>query len=128
MGSQATNIQFIDSKTIFILKLLSRIKTIEKNIEEESDALKDKKYSELKQLIMLNRFYDKKKYDLEYILNNQDNPNNEHIISNLDKIFQGLDEHKILELKNKLTKIIEYNDVSKTIEKTITSNNITHQS
>lgn len=122
MNTQATNIEFIDSKTIFILKLLSRIKTIEKIIEKESDALKDKNYSELKQLVMLNRFYDKNIYDLKYILNNQDNPDNKHIISNLDKIFRGLDPNKILELKNKLTKIIDYNDVSKTIEDAVAIN------
>ena len=118
MDTQATNNQFIDSKTIFILKLLSRIKTIEKIIEEESGAFKDKNYSELKQLVMLNRFYDKKKDDLEYILNNRDIPNNEDIISNLDIIFNGLDNMKVDELKKKLTKIID-NDVSKTIENTI---------
>tara|TARA_B100001758_G_scaffold247702_1_gene266643 strand:- start:4526 stop:4897 length:372 start_codon:yes stop_codon:yes gene_type:complete len=122
MDTQATNNQFIDSKTIFILKLLSRIKTIEKIIEEESGAFKDKNYSELKQLVMLNRFYDDEKKNLEYILNNRDIPNKIDIISNLDNIFNGLDKNKVEELKNKLNKIIEYNDVSKTIENTTASN------
>jgi len=70
MDSHNSNEKFIDKKTIFILKLLARIKIIEEINKQDSDAYKDKLNTELSQIVVANRLFEQKKYRIQDILEN----------------------------------------------------------
>lgn len=108
MDSHNSNEKFIDKKTIFILKLLARIKIIEKINIQGSDVYKDKLNTELSQIVVANRLFEEKKSRIQDILKNikqDDKFDFEKLINSFN-----LDDTKKKSILKKIEKLQEYSE------------------
>lgn len=108
MDSHNSNEKFIDKKTIFILKLLARIKIIEEINKQDSDAYKDKLNTELSQIVVANRLFEQKKYRIQDILENLkqgDKFDFEKLINTFN-----LDESKKKSILKKIEQLQQYSE------------------